>query len=277
MLIKFLNEETSWVYNNEAVVAIVGKSATNQFQNILLSVNEIKSTYPFVCFDTPSKEDFNWLICEQKIENKLKFCMEERLSLCRTDMLFVLSELETTKDIDACLQYVEQVKDNGLSFFITHEKNKQREELVRISTKFKHIIYVEDEAVNLFYPVKQLICDYYRTGFIGIDIADVLSVFQKQHKMTSWFFRRSFSDVSSMKEYIPKLLQLIEERKEVEEPCPDFLVFIEASQNFGLDDMENILLSLSENYTDLQIIWSCNFNFEEKDNTCTLVLQTVYH
>lgn len=133
MFIRFMNEETSWIYNNEAVVALVGNSATRQFCNISLFVNELKSAHPFVCFDTPSKEDLNCLFYEQEIDNKLKFGMEERLSLCDTDMLFVLSELETAEDVDACIQYVEQAKDDGLSFFITHGNNKHREELACIA------------------------------------------------------------------------------------------------------------------------------------------------
>lgn len=277
MLIRFINEETSWIYKNEAVVALVGKEAMRQFQNVSLFVNEMKSAYPFVCFDTPTKEDFDYLVYDQEIDNKLKFGMKERLSLCNTDMLFVLSELETAEEVKTCLLYVEQAKEDGISFFITHEKNKHREELVSISDKFKHIIYIENEVDNLFYPVKQLLCDYYRPGFIGIDMADVWSVYSSQQRKNASFLRHSFTDMKAMREYASKLLQCLKFKKASADSCQDFLVFMEISPKVGLDDIEEILMSLAGDYIDSQIIWSCNFNNDESDETCTLTVQTVYN
>ena len=72
-------------------------------------------------------------------------------------MLFVLSELEASEDCANCLLYAEELKSYKLSFFITHEKNRYKEETVLISSKFKHVIYIADDNVNLFQPVKQLI------------------------------------------------------------------------------------------------------------------------
>ena len=82
MLIRFYNEDTSWVYNNEAVVALVGKSATTQFDNITLAVDELEAAFPFVCFDTPSKEDFRWMVYENEIEQKLNDGIKKRLAFC---------------------------------------------------------------------------------------------------------------------------------------------------------------------------------------------------
>ena len=79
MLIRFQNEATSWIHGNEAVVALVGNSATRQFSNISLFANELEKAYSFVCFDTPSKEDFNWLIYEQEIDNKFEFVIKEEM------------------------------------------------------------------------------------------------------------------------------------------------------------------------------------------------------
>ena len=148
MFISFFDEDARRMYDNEAVIALVGKRATRLFCDFSLSINELRSSLSFVCFDAPLKEDRTWSINDQP-DNKPKFGMNERLSLCDTDMLFVLSDLEDTDDVEICLRYVEQVKEDGLSFLVTHEKNKGCEKLACLSAEYDHIIYVENEKEKL--------------------------------------------------------------------------------------------------------------------------------
>ena len=276
MIIRFYDEDTSWVYNNEAVVALVGKEATNQFHNISMSVNELKSAFPFVCFDTPSKEDFDWMVYENEIENKLNCGMNDRLALCQTDMLFVLSDFDSNEDYEVCARYATQLKDNGVSFLVTHERNRKCDAIAQIANKFRHVIFVENDVDNLFFPVKQLLVDYCRPSFIGIDMADVLSVFPNNRKRQSNFVRYSFPNMNAMKAFIPELTSWVKTKKSSFTLPPDFMLFMNVSQTTGLDDIEEIAVSIIEDYADSEIIWSCNFNSIESDNSCTLLLQTIF-
>ena len=276
MLIRFYNEDTSWVYNDEAVVALVGKSATNQFDNITLSVDEIKSAFPFVCFDTPSKKDFDWMIYENEIENKLKRGMNDRLALCQTDMLFVLSDFDSNEDYDICVRYATQLKEDGLSFLVTHERNRKSDAIAQIGNKFRHVIFVENDVDNLFYPVKQLLVDYYRPSFIGIDMADVLSVYPRKRKRQSNFVRYSFPNITALKAFIPELTSWVKTKNSSFSFPPDFMLFMNVSQTTGLDDIEEIATRVMDDYYNSEIIWSCNFNSDKGDDSCTLLLQTVF-
>ena len=191
-------------------------------------------------------------------------------------MLFVLSDFDSDEDFEACAGYAAQLKENGLSFLVTHERNRKNAAITQIANKFRHIIFVENDVDNLFYPVKQLLIDYYRPSFIGIDMADVLSVYPNNRKRQANFVRYSFPNMNAMKAFIPELLNKVQSKTSDFSFPPDFMLFMNVSQTAGLDDIEEIAVSIVENYADSEIVWSCNFNSNENDDSCTLLLQTVF-
>lgn len=266
MQIQFFNKESNWIYNDKAVVALVGKKAEQQFRKFSLTVDEVESVFPFVCFDSPHIE-----IDREEVTQRYEDALKNRMELCKTDMLFVLSELESMDEIEKCLLYGEQLKKNGLSFLITHKRNRHRDDLVDSISRFSHIIFVEDDSTNLFYPAKQLLCDYYRVSYIGIDMADVFSVYPQHTRKESCFTRKSFSNIKEMKKYSISLLEDIERKKET----PDLMFFIEGSTHTGIDEIENILYPFAEKYMDSQLIWSYYFDMNSMDESCTLTFQKV--
>ena len=257
-------------YGTDVVVALVGDNAAHQFRQTSLSMEEIEVTMPFTCVDTR--------YTEQELQNIIRAIKDSHMLLCPSDTLFVLSELETEKDLDNCLKFSEQLKSYNLSFLVTHEKNRHKVEFPNIASKFKHTIFVTDDTVNLFYPVKHLICDYYRPSCVGIDVADVFYVFMTECKMTSYFLRKTFPHMDAMKDYVPELLADIDAKIKVEHSYPNFMFFIEVSQSMALDEIDNFTSSVIDKYADYDtnIVWSFNFNREESDDTCTLLLQTVF-
>lgn len=269
VLIHFHNEDTRLTYSSEAVVALVGKNATSQFCNISLTVDELRHAIPFACFDTPSKED-------NEITNKRNDSMKERLVLCKTDMLFVLSDFDSNEDCSACVRYVTQLKEHGWSFLVTHERNRKSNVITQIANRFCHIIFVENDVDNLFCPVKQLLIDYCRSSFIGIDMADVLSVYPNNSKRQSSFTRYSFPNIHTMKASIPEILSWVKTKKSDFYLHPDFMLFMNVPHTVGLDDIEEIAVSMIEDCNDSEIIWAYNFNAADDDNSCMLLLQIIF-
>ena len=84
--------------------------------------------------------------------------------------------------------------------------------------------------------------------------------------------------MDAMKDYVPELLADIDAKIKVEHSYPNFMFFIEVSQSMALDEIENFTSSVIDKYAgyDTNIVWSFNFNREESDDTCTLLLQTVF-
>ena len=84
--------------------------------------------------------------------------------------------------------------------------------------------------------------------------------------------------MDAMKDYVPELLADIDAKIKVEHSYPNFMFFIEVSQSMALDEIENFTSSVIDKYAgyDTDIVWSFNFNREENDDTCTLLLQTVF-
>lgn len=264
------------MYSDEATVALVGHSAAEQFRNVVFSVDELSSGFPFICFDSPSQRIYDWIGNESEIERVYKEAAAERVKLCKTDLLFVLSELESREDITDCLLYAEQLKDDGLSFFVTHEKNRTNEAMPYIASKFSHIIFSRSDDTNIFLPVKQLLIDYYRPSYVGVDMADAFSVFPRTTKMFSFFSMRSYANIDEMIKNIPEMLREIDVKSKQYIASPDFMIFLNIPANTGLEKIADFITAIADPYPDASVIWSNWFDFKNENKTCTLLLQTIF-
>jgi len=257
MILKLPSENKKWVYNSEAVIAVVGNGAQTEFDNIGFTEEDRESAFPLVCFDVHTAEDVN-----------------NHSELRIADMMFVVSELETQNEYDICKIIAQIGREASHLFLVTHGRNLHRLRVAEFEKEFGNIILVEDDAVNIFSPVKHLLIDLYKPSFIGIDMGDILLAFEMGNRRYSYYSKRRYDTMSDMISDIPEMQNAIGLKTNALSK-PSFIVFMELEQSVALERIDEFLSELTSDYPDSQFIWSLTFNEEQNDKSCTLQLQTV--
>lgn len=255
----------------EFVVAFSGASAKEYLDKDIFSLQELSYIKSLTCFDIPTKENPSFFLYdEDKLSEQIQEEMNKRIALCKDKMLFVISDLDDCYELKTCCNLADNVGENGYSVFVTHENNRNSDNIKTVQEHFKHIIFVSDEVSDLFCAVKLFVRDFNVPGFIGVDLADAFYPIRNSEK--SFYFKKKFDSVKAIKKALPDLFNLKISDASDNGKALWFILYLQADRNLSLEDVDTVATALRDSYPNCEMSWTCGVNKDEADKSWTVSL-----